>query len=103
MFTIYEMELFQIFNTFQPSLFQLRQVIFIIQTFQNLFVTGFRCGIFLFEIMKDISNTNTVTTNFICICRTNTLTGSSYFGIPFGSFIGSVKDTMCRKNQVSLL
>ena len=103
MFAIYKMELFQIFNASQPGLFQFREVILIVQTFQDLFVAGFRSRIFLFEVMKYITYTDTVTADFIRISRADTFSGSSYFGIPLGSFVSGVEDTVCRKNKMSFL
>ena len=103
MFAIYKMELFQIFDTFQPCLFQFSKIIFVVQAFQDLFVTSLCSSVFLIEIMKDITYTDTVTAYFIRICRTDPLTGSSHFGSSFGSFVSSVQDTVCRKNEMRFL
>ena len=103
MLTVYKMELFQIFDTFQPCLFQFSKIIFVVQAFQDLFVTSLCSSVFLIEIMKDITYTDTVTAYFIRICRTDPLTGSSHFGISFGSFVSSVQDTVCRKNEMRFL
>ena len=103
MFAIYEMELFQVFDTFQPCFFQFSKIVFIIQALQNLFVTSFRSSILLVEVMKNITYTNTVTAHFIRVSRTDTLTGSSYFSITFGCFVCSIQNTVCRKNKMSFL
>lgn len=103
MLTVYKMELFQIFDTFHPCFFQFCEVIFVVQTLQYLFVTSFRRTVFLFEIMKDITYTNTVTANFIRISRANAFTGCSYFRISLGCFVSSVQYAVCRKDEMSFL
>ena len=103
MLTVYKMELFQIFDTFHPCFFQFCEVIFVVQTFQDLFVTSFRRTVFLFEVMKDITYTNTVTANFIRISRANAFTGCSYFRISLGCFVSSVQYAVCRKDEMSFL
>ena len=103
MLTVYKMELFQIFDTFHPCFFQFCEVIFVVQTFQDLFVTSFRRTVFLFEVMKDITYTNTVTANFIRISRANAFTGCSYFRISLGCFVSGVQYAVCRKDEMSFL
>ena len=97
------MELFQVFDTLQPLFFQFGYIIFIIQTFQDLFVTCLCLSIHFFKIMKDITYTYTVTTHFISISRTYTFSGSSHFGISFSSFISSIQNAVSRQNQMSFL
>ena len=103
MFAVYQLELFQVFDTFKPGFFKFSQVVFIIQTFQDLFVANLCCSIFLFEVMQDIPHTDTVTAYFIRISRTDTFSGSSYLSITFGSFIGSIQYTVRRQNEVRFL
>ena len=102
-FTVHQMELFQVFDTLQPLFFQFGYIIFIIQTFQDLFVTCLCLSIHFFKIMKDITYTYTVTTHFISISRTYTFSGSSHFGISFSSFISSIQNAVSRQNQMSFL
>ena len=97
------MELLQIFDTFHPCFFEFSEIIFIVQTLQNLFVTSFCRTIFLIEVMKNITYTNTITAYFIRISRTDTFTGSSYFRISFSCFISGIQNTVRRKNEMSFL
>ena len=52
MFAVHKLELLQVFDTLEPCLFQLAQIIFVIQAFQDLFVTGFGGSILLVEIVQ---------------------------------------------------
>ena len=103
MFTIYQMELFQVFNTFHPCFFNLCQIICIIQSFQDLFVASFGSSIFLVEVIEDITYTNTVTAHLISISRADTFSGSTYFSIPLSGFISSIENTVCRQNEMRFL
>ena len=103
MFTIHQLELFQVFDSFEPGFFKFCQIIFIVQSFQDLFVASFCRSIFLFKVMQDITYTNAITAHFIRISRTDTFSGSSYLSIAFGSFISRIQNTVCRQNEVRFL
>ena len=60
-------------------------------------------GIFLLEVLEDITYTQTVTGYLVGIGRTNTLAGCTYLALPLLSLVGCIEYTMSRHNQVSLL
>ena len=103
MLAVYQRELLQELNTFHPGLFNLCQVILIIQTFQNLLMTSFGFSIFLFEVMQDITYTQTVTANLIGISRTDTFTRRAYFSITFRSFVSGVQYAVGRQDEMRFL
>ena len=103
MFAIYQMELFEVFDTLHPGLFQFGDIIFIIQAFQDLLMACFRFGVNFFKVMKNISYTHSVTAYFIGISGADTLSCSSYFRIPFCRFVCRIQNTVCRQNQMCFL
>ena len=103
MLAVYQRELLQVLNAFHPGLFNFCQVIFIVQTFQNLLMTCFGFSIFLFEVMQDITYTHTVTANLISISRADTFTRRAYFSITFRSFVSGVQYAVGRQDEMRFL
>ena len=66
-------------------------------------MTSLCLSILLLEVLKDITYTQTVTTNLISISRSNTLTRSTYLVLTLLSLISSIEHTMSRHNEMSLL
>jgi len=100
MFAVYQIELLEVFDAFHPSLFHFRKIILIVQTLQNLFMTSFGGSIFLIKIIENITYTDSVTAYLICISRTDSLSGSTHFRIPFGGFVSSIQNTVCRQDKM---
>ena len=103
MLAVYQMELTKIFNTFHPLFFQFCNIIFIVQTLQNSFMTCLGCSIFCFKIMQDIPHTQSITAHFVSIGRANAFPGGSDFRRAFGSFVCGIQNAVSRKNQMRFL
>ena len=53
--------------------------------------------------MGEVVEADGAPADLVFIGRADTLAGSSYFGVSFGCFIGSIQNAVCRKNQMSFL
>ena len=102
-FAIHQLELLQVFNAFEPSLFSLSQVVFKVQALENLFVAGLGGGILLVEVVQEVAYTQAVATYLISIGRANSLACGTHFGITLSGLISSIEQTVSRHNKVSLL
>ena len=66
-------------------------------------MTGLRLGVFLLEVLEDITNAETVSADFIGISRSNTLTGGTYLILTLLGLIGSIEHTVSGHDEMGLL
>ena len=97
------MELAQILNTFKPFLLYLCNVIVKIKRLQYCLVASLVGCIFGFEVVENVADTQTVTTDLVRIGRTNTLARGAYLVLALLSLVGGIKNAMGRHDKMSLL
>ena len=102
-FAVHQLELFQVFDTFEPCLLHFCKVILIVQALQYLFMTGLGRCILLVKVMQNVAYTHTVTADFIRVSRSDTFSGRSYLCIAFGCFVCSIQYAVSRQNEVCFL
>ena len=60
-------------------------------------------SILFIEVVQQVTYTETVTADLVCICRADTFTSRTDLSGTFGSFVGSIQHTVGRQDQVCLL
>ena len=52
---------------------------------------------------KDVTYAETISSDLVCISRSDTLEGRSDLALSHSGFVGRIKKSVCRKDKVSLL
>ena len=102
-FAVHQLELLQVFDAFEPGLFGLGQVVFVVQALENLLVAGLGGGILLVEVVQQVAHAQTVAAHLVGIGRTDALARCTHFGIALGGLVGSVEQTVGGHDEMGLL
>ena len=89
---ISELELAHIFYAFEPEAFLIGDIIVcIMEVAQDLFVPGFQRGVFLGEVVADITYAQACTAGLLAVSGAYALACSTDLVLAFSRFVGSVE------------
>ena len=74
-----------------------------IETVYHLDMTVTRLLVLRLKTLQNIAYAQTVPTDFVGVCRTDSLTGRTDFRLAFCRFVGLIQETMRRQNQMRFL
>ena len=66
-------------------------------------MTGLRFGVFLGDVLENITYTQTITADFVGIGRADALAGGAHLVLALLGLIGSIEHTMGRHDEMGLL
>ena len=105
MFGIHETERLHVFDTFHPMSLRFLEAFKVrpSECRQHFHVPFLVPGVFPVKVTENIPHTQSVTADFVRIGWADAFTGCTYLVLPFCSFVCTVKDTVCRHDEVCLL
>ena len=106
MFGIDQVEAAEVVYALEPLLLDLRKLYTIyckIQTIKDSLMASLMSGIFLFEVVEDVTHAESIARDLIGIGRTNALTGGAYLVLTLLRLIGCIEQAMGGHDEVGLL
>ena len=104
MFRIHQLELLDVLNAFHPLLLHLGDIVVgVVEALEDALMTCLVSGIFLFEVVEDVTDAQTITAGLVSISGTNTLARCSHLVLAFRSLVGGVEQTVSWHDEVCLL